>query len=669
MADQAAQDEPGGPEAADLGRVRNIGIVAHINAGKTTLTERILFDAGKQRHMGEVDDGTATMDFLPQEQQRGISIAAAVTNMDWRGYHISLVDTPGHVDFTAEVQRSLRVLDGVVLVVDGIAGVESQTEVVWRQAQAREIPAICFINKLDRPTADFEASLISVEEQLECRVLPLVLPLRDEGELVGLVDLVENRVVGKRHPEPALFKKSHEAVVELCAEFDDSILRDFLEGRAIAPPRLHAALRQAVLSGAVVPAICGSALHNRGVDWLLNAICRYLPAPPERPARCLDGSLVHADPEGPFCGLVFKLQLEGEDMVYVIRVYRGRLAVGDLFASARQEGVLQVRRLSHLHAAHQEEVEAASAGDVVAAEVDGDLFTGETLFAPGHPVLLEALEFERPVLSARIEAVAAADESRLESLAAGLVREDPTLVLTRDRDSGNLLISGMGELHLQVFHERLQQALGAGVRLGRPQVMLQESVTRAAEAWGRCTVGVGGAAQAFRVQLAVVPSPDGGAAEVGGVPAVGDGRAPLLRRLVQAQLDAGLSGAGPAHGLRLDLLAVEADWGADWEPAVAAAITHASRQLADAAGAVLLEPLVAYEIRTPLDSASPVLADLRSRGAAIRELDVLDGRQVIRGQVPLRRLLGYATRLRSISKGLGVVELQPAGMAERVAED
>ena len=343
-----------------LARLRNIGIVAHINAGKTTLAERFLFRSGKQSYMGDVDEGTATMDFMPEEQERGISISAAVTNIDWRGFHLNLFDTPGHVDFTAEVERSLRVIDGVIVVLDGIAGVESQTEIVWEQVKRHRIPALVFINKLDRATSDFEESLISLSDRLGCPALPLVLPQREDGRLAGLVGLVEDRPIGEKRVDPHGWQPSRQAVIEACADYDDGILADFVEGVRVEPDRLHRALRRGTLAGGVVPVLAGSALLTRGVDWLLTAICRYLPSPLDRQVVGVGGERVAVEETAPFCGLVFKLQFEGENCLQFVRVYTGLLRVGQTIRGSRHEGDVHVEAIWRLHAAHHEEIRTAN---------------------------------------------------------------------------------------------------------------------------------------------------------------------------------------------------------------------------------------------------------------------------------------------------------------------
>ncbi|MCA8957571.1 MAG: GTP-binding protein [Planctomycetes bacterium] len=654
-----------------LARLRNIGIVAHINAGKTTLTERFLFRSGAQPHMGEVDEGTATMDFMPEEQERGISISAAVASLDWRGFHLNLIDTPGHVDFTAEVERSLQILDGVVVVIDGIHGVESQTEIVWRQAQAHRIPALVFINKLDRETADFEASLISLGERLGCVALPVVLPVRRDGVLVGLIDLVEDTCTLPAEFDPASWRPSRQAVIEACADFDESILADFVAGEGVDPERLHRALRRATMSGRVVPVLAGSALLDHGVDWLLSAVCRYLPSPLQRPRTALDGQEVHPDPERPFCALVFKVQFDDVARLAFVRIYRGSLRPGERVGGSRHDAPFGVRALWRIHAAHREPLEELFAGDVAALEADALLSTGETLFAPDHPVSLEAARFPPPVLTSRIEVARASDLPEVEAAARQLCAEDPTLDLATEDETGALLVSGMGELHLGVFGERLAAAVKGSVRLGSPRVMLRQTIRTAVRASGECRRHIDGAELAVRVELDARPVPGGGPATVVDVdPAVIPD--PTLRRaaraLLAAQLANGLAEPAPAHDLEVEIVGLTAAAaGHGGEAALGDALAIACRRIAADGGLVTLEPFVAWSVSCPTDTLSGALSDLRSRGAEIGEVTSHGRAAEVHGELPLARLLGYATKLRSLTRGLGTLYVRPLGLRPVVA--
>ncbi len=646
-----------------LERLRNIGIVAHINAGKTTLTERFLFRAGKQAYMGDVGEGTATMDFMPEEQERGISISAAVSNIDWRGFHLNLIDTPGHVDFTAEVERSLLVLDGAVVVVDGVAGVESQTEIVWRQVQQRSVPSIVFINKLDRPTADFEASLISVSERLDCCAVPLVLPCHQNGELVGLIDLVEDRVIGSAKVEPETWQPSRQAVVEACADFDQSILEDFVEGRGVEPDRLHRALRKAVLANQVVPVLAGSALLNRGVDWLMTAICRYLPSPLNREIETVTGVRIPVTEDAPFCGLVFKVQFEDGLYVNFLRAYSGTLKVGAMVGSSRHPAEVRVESIRRLHAADFEELDEVGAGDVVAIVTDTGLMTGETLFAPGAPVALESVRFPDPVLTARIEVSRAEHFEAMEEASRRLTREDPTLLLVQDEDSGGLLVSGMGELHLAVFGQRLRAELGQEVRLSTPSVLTRQTVAVAGEARGECRRHFDGEQISAEISLRVEPFPGTGPATVGRIEVESEALGDMLRMLLKSQLRAGLLGSVPAYDLCVEVVSAREGGLQSGEEAVyGEAVAIGCRKLGLAAGVVTLEPYVDCEVYCPADTLSAALSDLRARGAVVGFVNTVDGRGEVRAEIRLASILGYATALRSLTRGLGTLHLHPSGM-------
>ena len=650
-------------EKRGLTRLRNIGIVAHINAGKTTLTERFLFRAGKQRFMGEVDEGTATMDFMPEEQERGISISAAVANLDWRGFHLNLIDTPGHVDFTAEVERSLRVLDGVILVLDGVAGVESQTEILWQQVQTYAVPALVFINKLDRETCDFEASLIALTERLGCAALPLVLPCKKGDEVVGLIDLVEGVSIGEQEVDSQMWRPSRQAVIEVCADYDESIMADYVDGVTVEPSRLHRALRRATLGGSVLPVLAGSALLNRGVDWLLTAVCRYLPSPLDRSVVDVERVRVTVDEDAPFCGLVFKLQSESDGRLYFVRVYSGTLRTGDSVQGSRRSDSVRVESIWRVHAAHQEEIQEVSAGDVGALRVDADLATGETLYATGHEVLLEPVSFPQPVLSTRVETVNATDADTIAVAARRLCREDPTLVLGEDEETGSLLVSGMGELHLSVFGERLAAAVGKKVRLSPPRVLLHETLAQPATASGECLRHLDGERLSARVELSAEPSPGLGPAEVGAVTLEDKGAEEMVRRLLRSQLQAGMSGPAAAHDLVVSVTAAAGDLlGPRGEAVCGEALAIACRKLATSGGPIQLEPYVDCTVTCPAETLSWALADLRSRGARITRVDAAKGKATIRGELRFSAVLGYTTELRSLTHGLGTVQLRPTGV-------
>lgn len=654
---------------------RNIGIVAHINAGKTTLTERILFDSGKQRFMGEVDEGTATMDFLDEEQDRGISISAAVTTVGWRHCDLNLVDMPGHVDFTAEVERCLRVLDGAIVLIDGVRGVESQTEMVWNHAVSRGLARIIFVNKMDRPGADFAAAVAAVAERLHCRAVPVTVPLRADGELVGSLDVVTGSIVPWRDAAvstgPQLAAARSE-LLEAAADFDDSILADFVEGRNVDAARLRAGLRRGVLAGQIVPVLGGAALHNLGVQALLDAVCDYLPAPADlAPVASIDAGGGSRRPmkTEPFCAFVFKTIREEADLpLHFVRVYSGSLEPGQMICSSGSAEPFAVVALWRIHADHRQPIDRVDAGDIVAIQTPAALSTGDTLFAPEAPMRLEPVRFSKPVLAMTIEAASEAEGAAVEAAARWLAEDDPTLALERDPETGSLTVAGMGELHLEVFGSRLRRRVG-NVRFGRPMVAFLQTVQRPGRAAAECrTPRPDGGLRSAWVEIEVMPEPGQAAASIEdagrGPPAM---RAVLLAALAD-RARTGLAEPFAAAGLRLRLLDIAGDAG-DGDSATLLfleALDVACRKAVAAAGATLLEPLVSIEVFAPNDVLSGVIADLKARRARIGEIVAATvGVSRVRGLVALQEMLGYLTRLRSLTRGLGTVQMAPAGYARQ----
>jgi elongation factor G len=669
-----------GPES-----IRNIGIVAHINAGKTTLTERILYDTGKQRFMGEVDEGTATMDYLSEEQRRGISIAAAVTSVVWRDLRFNLIDTPGHIDFTAEVERSLRVLDAVVVVVDGVRGVESQTEAVWKQAARRGVPRLVFVNKLDRPTADFSKCLASLEQRLRCRPVPVVVPVLQDSEFCGLLDVLTGEQKAWRpggQPVPTV-EEARARAYEACAELDDAIMEAFVLERETDPARVRRALREGTMTGRIIPVLAGSALHNRGVDWLLDAIGHYLPSPADLPPVVSlepgDGAPATRRPrtDEPMCGLVFRVFREDGALFLAVRLYSGQVRAGARVIARNLGAELAVVRVWRMHAEHREPLLSLGPGEIAVLEVqavgvDGagapptppSIASGETLHAPGHPFRLEPLEFPEPVLSAAIEPRAADHRDAVEQAAAELAGEDPTLRVFRDLDTGALTVVGMGELHLEVFGSRLRERVGDRFRLGAPTVAVRETVRGPGEAQGAWH------ARGVRAEVTVrlEPAPGTGPAVVedeGRGNVGGSARRDLLDAL-SARAASGLSHPWPAHDVRIRLVEAGGDGApAEVEAALLMALGVAVRRAMVEAGSALLEPEMSFEVACPHDSLSAVLADLRGKAADIGQVTAHADASVVVGRVALEPMLGYSTRLRSLTRGLGTFQLSPAGFVLR----
>ena len=661
---------------SDAARLRNLGIVAHINAGKTTLSERILFVTGKQSYLGAVDEGTATMDWMREEQERGISITAAVTNVRWKGFELNLIDTPGHVDFTAEVQRSLRVLDGVVVVLDGVRGVESQTEIIWRQIEQRSAPRIVFVNKLDRATANFEQALQSVRDRLRTRVVPIVLPLIVEGRLAGLVDIIRGTVVdygGAAGAEPEKVAASaRQALVEVLADHDESILADFVSGTPIEPARLDRVLRVACLACAVTPALAGAALENRGVDWLLDAVCRYLASPLDQgEVVSLDDPTQVRPPrsDAMLAGLCFKVQVSPDTdvLAHFARVYSGCLRAGDTVDSTA--GPIVVRRLWKLHAAEREEITSAGPGEVVAFEGGDALATGDTIFTPGHPMRLEPVRFPEPVIVTSLEPELAGDLPFVEDAARRLQREDPTIHVEHDPLTGALQMRGMGELHLEVFTERLQRTAKCRVRVGRPTVAMWETIQRTVGASAECRRPCAHGDLVAHVAIALVPRPRLGSAmveDLAGPVAVGVPQRERLALLEEmgALLRHGLRQPFPARDLHFQLISYQVTPpGEEGVILLLEALHVATRKAVATASTLLLEPVMEVVVECPTASLSAVLADLGSRGTLIQDVSSRLENGRVRGLARLSALLGYATRLRSLSKGLATVSMSTKGLA------
>ncbi|MFN3244663.1 MAG: GTP-binding protein [Planctomycetota bacterium] len=650
-------------------RLRTFGIVAHIDAGKTTLTERILFDTGAQSWVGSVDEGTAAMDFMPAERSRGISITSAATRVGWGDHTMQVVDTPGHVDFVAEVERCLRVIDGVVVLVDGVRGVESQTRAVWQQAVAAGLPRIVFVNKLDRAGSAFRAVVAEVAEQLECTAAATIIPLRDaSGAFCGLGDAVTGAVQWfEGRPDADLVPKlqqdlleAHERLVEVVADHDDFVMGEVVAGRRIAPERLRAALRGAFLRCELVPVLGGSALYNRGVDWLLDAVVAYLPGVADLPLRGIWGVRGAGSEQVPFCGFVFKVQHLDRVWNYV-RVVRGRLQSGVELVRAHkpQAGSRLIGELWTVRADRHEVVPSAGPGEIVVVPGEFGWRTGDTVCAPEDPVVLPSPRFPAPVLAVMFEPDRAEDAGRVHAAVRELAIDDPTLRVAREHD--RIVVRGMGELHLEIVADMARARSGVGFRVSKPRVDRRETVARAAAGSAEFRAAIGGRPAIARCSLAVEPIADSAPATV-----VVDQEGPLASVAVEElrrRLQSGVR-VGPMHGLqvRVALVACDADTEALVEQAASLALDDALAE----AGVVELEPWVALEVLAPAASSNAVLADLGSRGAEMNSVSA--GRMGARltGRAPLARMLGYVTRLRSITKGLGLVTMRPAGFAAGV---
>ncbi len=664
-----------------LRAIRNIGIIAHIDAGKTTVTERILYYTGLTHRLGSVDEGTTVTDFMPQERERGITIQSAAITTAWRGHQINLIDTPGHIDFTAEVQRSLRVLDGGVVVLDGVAGVEPQSETVWRQADRYQVPRLCFVNKMDRPGADFDRAVASIRKRLGANPIAVQMPIGQENDL-GVVDLIEQKAAlyGNGDPgEPEICDvpapwqaeaaRRREAMIEALAELDDGWAERYLAGQEFSPAELRAALRRATLEGQAVPVLCGSALRNKGVQWLLDAVVDYLPSPLDRPPVAgrdpETGEEVPcpADPEAPTVALVFKI---GTDpymgRLAYLRVYSGTVRRGEALLNAAGGQRERIGRLVRMHANRREEVDEIRAGDIGAVLGLKGATTGETLSAEARPVVLEQIPFPAPVIELAVEPRTRADQDRLSVALQRLMDEDPTFQVRQDERLGQTVLAGMGELHLEVVLDRLRREFGVGTQVGRPRVAYYETITRPARAEGRLVKQTGGHGQFAVVELEVEPLPRGAGflfenRVVGG--AVPRQFIPAVEAGIREGLARGVLGGYPLLDLKVTLLDGKAHEVDSSERAFATAASLALRQAVAKAGPLVLEPIMRVEVVTPEGYTGDVLGDLSARAANITGIAGCNGNgQTIQAHVPLAELFGYATALRSRTQGRGTFVME-----------
>lgn len=650
-----------------LRNLRNIGVIAHVDAGKTTTTERILFYTGENHRIGDVNDGNTAMDFDPQERARGITIHSAATTVHWHGTQINLIDTPGHIDFNLEVRRSLRVLDGAVVVFDGVAGVEPQTETNWRLADEYRVPRLAFVNKLDRTGADFQRVVASLRERLGVRALPLQLPIGAEAEFRGVVDLltmqalVWDRDDAKAPPRvdavPPELQAAAEAaralLLEAAAEQDDALLDAWLRGDALPLDDVRAALRRGTLAGAFVPVLAGSAFRNRGVEPLLDAVVSYLPAPGEAPGA--------ADTRGPLSALAFKLTADDHGAMVFVRVYSGALKRGDTVWNASTGKAERVARLYEIHADRRVERDGLVAGDIAGVVGLKDVLTGHTLADRKDAAMLESIVVPEAVIDVAIEPRAQADAAALAKGLGVLVREDPSLRLRQDADSGQTLLSGMGELQLEVAVEKLRSRFGVDVAVGRPQVAYRETITAAAEVRHVHKKQSGGPGQFAELTLRIAPLPRGEgfrfeSTVVGGaiprefIPAVEAG----IRKAAQA---------GPFAGHPLvDFEAVLVDGSAHVRDSSALAFelaaAHALREAVQKAAPVALEPLMAVEVITPQDYLGDVIGDLLRRRGHVQGQDARGNAIVVTAHVPLAQMFGYIGQLRALSSGRAQFTMQ-----------
>ncbi len=671
----------------DVSRLRNIGIIAHIDAGKTTVTERVLFYTGKEHKMGEVHEGLARMDWMTQEQERGITITSACTTFEWAGHRLNLIDTPGHVDFTAEVERSLRVLDGAVVVFDGVAGVEAQSETVWRQANRHRVPRLCFVNKLDRIGASFERSVESIRRRLESNPVPITIPHMNGQEVLGIVDLVTReyvtfdeetlgREVSRREIPDELVDDTELAraeLVEAAADHaGDDVLERYLEDGDLAADDLRSAIRAATLAMQMQPVLCGSALKNKGVQLVLDAVVAYLPSP-------LDvESVTGTDPRSqkpilrklradePVSAFAFKTHGDSHGDLTYVRVYSGVLRVKDQVYNPRCDRVERIGKLVQMHADDRIPVDEVRAGDIAAVVGLRFTVTGDTLCPKNQAILLESMNFADPVISLAIEPRSSADKDNLETALEKLARDDPTFSTHIDEDTGQTIINGMGELHLEVLVRRLDEEYRVRVQTGKPRVAYRQTVASSSQAEREFEREVGEKTQYARVGLRLDPVPDLARTEFFQFGEMDSSARKFLPNVKSGALSSAEGGVGygyPCVQLRVTLLAAATRDGDGTEAAFEAAANRAFSDAFEAAGCVVLEPIMQFEVQTPEQYMGDVLGDLSRRRAEISEMLDEDGVRSIRGTVPISEMFGYSTSLRSQSQGRASYSMEPHSYA------
>lgn len=671
-----------------LDRIRNVGIIAHIDAGKTTATERFLFYSGKSHRIGEVHNGAAIMDFRADERERGITISAAATTFAWNNHQVNLIDTPGHVDFTAEVERSLRVLDGAVVIFSGVEGVEPQSETVWRQADRYQVPRIAFINKLDRAGADHNRVLQQMKTRLGANPVALNIPHTTQGRLEGIIDLLDRRLVvfdaathGKEllvlDVPPELMTSVEEErsrLIERVAECVDWLADIYLSGEPIEAKDVRRAIREATLAGTLIPVFCGAALRDLGIQPVLDAICYYLPSPLDRPeAKGMDPET--GEPAGrpmtleaPFSALVFKVVATTTTDYLWLRVYSGSLTTEERCYHPRTGTRLRLRRILRLHADRTEPVEQARCGDIVAVQGLKDVVTGDTLCDPQHPITFEPIHFPQTVVSMAVETQTNADRDRLQEVVARLLREDPTLSVSTDEETGQLILSGMGELHLEVTRNRLQREFNVEAFFGRPRVSYRETATISAIGKGEFEKRIGDTQVSGRAVVEVLPRPR----------ALGDHSvipveidlskiarqlSPAMAREAQEILLSGCNSGG-AHGypvvdIKVNVLEFRHNDPPDPLVPLLGTLSRALRDALSKSNTIVLEPVMTLEVRAPEEFLGAIMKDLGARRTEIRETDLLDGFAVVRGLVPLAEMFGYSTNMRSLTQGRGSFSMEP----------
>jgi len=682
-----------------IAQVRNIGVMAHIDAGKTTVTERILFFTGKSHKIGEVNNGEAAMDWMVQEQERGITITSAATTTYWRGHRVNIIDTPGHVDFTAEVERSLRVLDGAVALFCAVGGVQPQSETVWRQAEKYRVPRIAFINKMDRTGADFGDVVEEIKKELGANAVPIVIPIGAEADFQGLIDLVDMKavyyddtpkgvVIREEAIPPELLAKARQAkekMVERISEQDDHLMEQFLEGETPAREEVVRAIRQATIEERFIPVLCGAAFKNKGVRRLLDAIVDYLPSPVDLPPvigahKELNNEIVrNPSDDAPLAALAFKIQADKHmgKLTYV-RVYSGVLKAGEFVLNSSRDKKQRIGRLFEMHANHRQVVEELHAGEVGAVVGLADTRTGDTICSQDHPILLESIEFPTPVIGVAVAPASREDQDKLSKALHRLAEEDPTFTVRFNEETGEVIISGMGELHLEIIIDRLRREFNVEATVGRPQVAYRETISSAVDHEHRYVKQTGGRGQYAHMVFRIEPSKPGSGLQFEDEIKGGKISREYLRSIERGIIDA--MAKGPYAGFPMvDIKAVVYDGSMhevdSSEQAFRTCGAAGFREACRKAGLELLEPMMSVEVTAPEDYTGAVTGSLAGKRGKIVSMETKGNAAILRARVPLAEMFGYASELRNITSGRGNFtmhfehyETVPYGLAEEIVE-
>lgn len=670
-------------DGSPLSKTRNIGIIAHIDAGKTTTTERILFYTGVTHKIGEVDEGAATMDWMPQEQERGITITSAATTCTWKDHRVNIIDTPGHVDFTIEVERSLRVLDGAIGIFCGVAGVQPQSETVWRQANRYQVPRIAFVNKMDRIAADFYRCVQSIQDRLNANPVPFVIPIGASETFEGVIDLLKMKALRFDEESQGLkvitseiprdledqARNYREKMIEAIATHDDALMETYLQGDKPTEEEIRSAARRATIAMKITPVFCGSSFKNKGVQPVLDGVVAYLPSPLD--VKALEGwdpedrsktRICKADLKEPFAALAFKIMTDPYvGTLSYFRVYSGELASGSYVYNSSKGKKERVSRLLRMHANHREEIERASAGDIAAVVGMKHTTTGDTLCDEKHPILLESIDFPEPVISVAIEPKTKADQDKLAGSLSKLAMEDPSFRVRVENETAQTLISGMGELHLEIIVDRLLREFGVSANVGKPQVAYRETILGSAEAEGKYVRQTGGRGQYGHVRLKIEPQERGKGfffedRTAGGV--IPKEFIPAVRKGIEEAMETGVLAGYPMVDVKAVLFDGSFHEVDSSEIAFRLAGSFAFQEAVRKAGVGLLEPIMKLEATAPEEFVGTVVGDLNARRGRILSTESREGLQIVDAQVPLAKMFGYATDLRSLTQGRAMFTMQ-----------